>query len=81
MTNELTLIGFPETILRLAATGILIEEGEVSREMAMSVCDGSFRLEHYPQIDGRVLGAIRKAASVMLTLRSNDMLKIPEQKS
>jgi hypothetical protein len=79
VTNALAMIGFPEKILRMAATGILIEEGEVSKELAMSVLDGSFSLHHYPQIDGRVMHAIRNAASVMMTLRMNDMLKIPEQ--
>lgn len=79
MNRELTMIGFPEKILRYAATGILIEEGEVSREFALTVANGNFRLDHYPKIDGRVLAAIRKAASVMMTLRSNNMLVDPKE--
>lgn len=78
MANEIAMIGLPEKVLRYAAAGILIEEGEVSRDLAMAVADGSFRLDHYPRIDGRVMHAIRKVASVVLTLRSNGMLK--EQK-
>lgn len=81
MSNALAMIGFPENVLRMAATGILIEEGEVSVDLAISVIDGSFSLHHYPNIDGRVMKAIRKAASVMMTLRANDMLKLPEQKT
>jgi hypothetical protein len=77
--HELTMIGVPEKILRYAAAGVLIEEGEVSKELAMAVADGTFRLDHFPKIDGRVMHAIRKVASVILTLRSNNMLVLPTQ--
>jgi hypothetical protein len=74
----LTMIGLPEKVLRYATAGVLIEEGEVPKELAMSVADGTFRLD-YPEIDGRVLHAIRKVASVVMTLRSNGMLKEANQ--
>lgn len=71
------MIGLPENILRYAVTGVLLEEGEVSRELAMSVADGSFRLDHYPKIDGRVMRAIRKVEAVVFTLRRSGMLTPP----
>ena len=78
-STELAMIGLPEKVLRYATAGVLIEEGEVSRELAMAVADGTLRLDHYPRIDGRVMHAIRKVASVVMTLRANDMLKEPTQ--
>lgn len=77
MSNDLTMIGLPEKVLRYATAGVLLEEGEVSKEFAMTVADGTLSLHHYPKIDGRVLRAIRKVASVVLTLRSNGMLAEP----
>ncbi len=79
MADSIAMIGIPEKVLRYAVAGVLIEEGEVSRELAMTVADGSFRLDHYPKIDGRVMRAIRKVASVVLTLRSNGMLSLPNK--
>lgn len=73
--DSIAMIGIPERVLRYAAAGILIEEGEVGREMAMAVASGRIALNS----DGRVARAIRKVASVVLTLRSNGMLSLPHK--
>ncbi len=74
--DGITQIGFPEDVLRRAAAGVLLVEGE-SQELAMALVDGSLKLHHPQAIPGNVAQAIRKASSVILTLRSNGMLAEP----
>lgn len=74
MANDLTMIGFPEPVLRAAVAGVLIEEGEVGERIALGVCDGSVPLAGDKAM-APVMRAVRKVSSVLLTLRAHDMLK------
>lgn len=74
MTNQIML---PQNILRACTVGVLIEEGVPSRE-AMGILEADYNLLTAPE---QVQRAIRKVASVFLTLERHGYLKelAPEQ--